>query len=836
MSTPDTPVRYICIHGHFYQPPRENPWLGTIEVQDSAYPYHDWNERITAECYEPNAYAHILDAQGRIERIANNYSRISFNFGPTLLSWLQSESPRVYQAILRADRESQQRFSGHGSAMAQAYNHIILPLANERDKRTQVRWGLRDFSARFGRAPEGMWLPETAVDTGSLEALASEGIRFTVLAPHQARAVRKIGSVMWQDVAGGRVDPRQAYKVQLPSGRSLTVLFYDGPVSRAVAFERLLNKGEDFAQRLRSLFPADRHGPQLVHMATDGETYGHHHTYGEMALAYALSCLEQSPHERLTNYGEFLERHPPQYEVQISENTAWSCAHGVGRWHSDCGCNSGGSPGWNQAWRAPLREALDYLRDALAPLYEQKAAQLLADPWAARDAYIDVILDGTKDSRERFLRAHARTQDKALGQSEQVAVWKLLELQRHTQLMYTSCGWFFDDISGPEATQNILYAARALQLGREVLSVDLEPQFLSLLARARSNLHDSEPRDGRSLYERQLRPTLVDLPKVGAHFALTSLFRTYEQQTMVHGYKVLQREYVLRQAGRVKLGLGRARIQSQVTKEATELSFAALHLGDHNLTGGVRVLAEDDSGSAEHAKMVQEFSQLFSRADVPEVLRALDRHFASGLYSLGQLFRDEQRGILEHILRTTLQDAEAEYHQMYEQHAPLLRFLAHLGVPRPPALQAAAQQALSHGLHRALRAEPLELSQVTRLLDETEQAGVHLDAEALRITLREVLSRLGEALRARPDELLTLQQLDAATRLAVRPPFQINLWRTQNTYYELLQTQYPQKRAQAAARPQDGSSSDEGAVAVKQWVELFAAIGERLKVRVRPPP
>jgi alpha-amylase/alpha-mannosidase (GH57 family) len=820
--------RYICIHGHFYQPPRENPWLGTIEVQDSAYPYHDWNERITAECYEPNAYAHSLSAEGLIERISNNYARISFNFGPTLLSWLQSHAPRVYAAILRADRESQDRYSGHGSAMAQAYNHVIMPLANPRDQRTQVAWGVRDFHHRFGRPPEGMWLPETAVDLASLEALAELGIRFTLLAPHQARAVRRLGSTQWLDVGGSRVDPRRAYRVNLPSGRHIDVLFYDGPAARAVAFERLLNKGEDLAQRLRGAFAGGAEGPQLVHIATDGETYGHHHTYGEMALAYALSYLEQSRTERLTNYGEFLERHPPEYEVQICENTAWSCAHGVNRWRADCGCNSGGQPGWNQAWRGPLRAALDFLRDEFAPLYEARAAVLLHDPWAARDAYIDVILDGSEESRQRFLAAQLRPQARPLGPAGETAVWKLLELQRHTQLMYTSCAWFFDDISGLEATQNILYAARALQLGRQALDVDLEPRFLTLMEKAQSNL--AEHGDGRAIYERQVRPTVVDLHKVGAHYALTSLFRSYPAHVSIHCYEVSRRDYVLRQSGRVKLCLGRARLQSQVTRESAEVSFAALHLGDHNLLGGVRTLAEDggqESADLTHLRLGEDISRLFLRADLPALMRAIDQHFGPSTYALGQLFRDEQRRILDLILAATINDAQAEYRKMYENHAPLLRFLAHLGVPRPPALQAAAQQALSHSLRSALMAETPDLVEVPQLLDEAVQAGVLLDLPALGVLLHEALQRLGATLRAQPDDLNTLAQLDIATRLALMPPFRVNLWRTQNTYYELMQTAYPRARAHAL----DPQVPTEQARA-QQWLRLFIPIGERLRVRV----
>ena len=370
-------MQYLCVHGHFYQPPRENPSLESVEFQDSAYPYHDWNERVTAECYAPNAAARILDGENRIVKITNNYSKISFNFGPTLLSWLQERFPRVYQSILEGDRESATRHAGHGSALAQAYNHMIMPLANRCDKVTQVKWGIRDFQHRFGRDPEGMWLPETAVDLQTLDILAEAGIKFTILAPRQASRVRRIGGRSWKDVSGDRIDPTRAYQVRLPSKRKMALFFYDGAIARAVAFEGLLGNGEQFATRLLSGLSQQRDWQQLMHIATDGESYGHHHRFGEMALAYALDYIEEKQLAKLTNYGEYLENNPPAHEVEIFENSSWSCVHGVERWKNNCGCNSGGHADWNQEWRGPLRQALDWLRDTLAPKYEEKARTFL---------------------------------------------------------------------------------------------------------------------------------------------------------------------------------------------------------------------------------------------------------------------------------------------------------------------------------------------------------------------------------------------------------------------------------------------------------------------------
>ncbi|MGH9584872.1 MAG: DUF3536 domain-containing protein, partial [Bryobacteraceae bacterium] len=412
-------MKYLCIHCHFYQPPRENPWLEQVELQDSAYPYHDWNERIAVECYSPNLAARILEEDRYIARIVNNYARISFNFGPSLLSWIAEHVPETYRGILDADKQSQKRFSGHGSALAQAYNHMILPLANSRDKKTQIRWGIEDFESRFGRRPEGMWLPEAAVDLESLDLLAQAGVTFVILAPHQAKAVRPLDGDQWQEMNGTTVDPTRPYLLMTPSGNTINLFFYDGPVSQAVAFERLLDNGEKFARRLLAGFSSARDWPQLMHIATDGETYGHHHKHGEMALAYALDYIETNDLAKITNYGEFLENNPPDWEAQIEENTSWSCMHGIERWRDDCGCNSG-RLGWTQQWRKPLREALDWLRDTVSPRFEALGSTLLNDPWAARDSYIGVILDRAPEARQRFGQEHFR---RPLSPEEQVTVW-----------------------------------------------------------------------------------------------------------------------------------------------------------------------------------------------------------------------------------------------------------------------------------------------------------------------------------------------------------------------------------------------------------------------------
>ncbi len=493
--------RYICVHGHFYQPPRQNPWTGVIERQPTADPYHDWNERISAEAYAPNARAKILATAEHPEMVFDNYSRMSFNFGPTLLSWLERHDHGVYKAVIEADKQSSKRYGGHGSALAQAYNHMIMPLANLHDKQTQVIWGIKDFEYRFARKPDGMWLPETAVDTETLEVLAEAGIRFTILAPHQAAAVRAIGASDWTAVAADSLDMGRPYRVSLPSGRDIAVFFYSGPVSRSVAFEGALNDGAAFARRLLALSEVATADPQLLSIAVDGETFGHHHRFGEMALAFAMQLIEGCEDARLTNYAQFLERYPPRLEVRIAEKTSWSCAHGIERWRSDCGCKVGRDLSAGQAWRKPLREALDWLRDALIDLHERHTAALLKDCWRARDGYIEAVLDPSSHKRGEFLHRHAR---RPLNARELDVAIASLKIQEQAMLMFTSCGWFFDDVAGIETVQVLSHAACAIDQAKMLERTDLEMRFLGRLAAAKSG--DPVYGDGAQVYGALVKP------------------------------------------------------------------------------------------------------------------------------------------------------------------------------------------------------------------------------------------------------------------------------------------------------------------------------------------
>ncbi|MGA7524322.1 MAG: DUF3536 domain-containing protein [Acidobacteriaceae bacterium] len=840
-----SPERAICIHGHFYQPPRENPWLETVEAQESAAPWHDWNARITAECYAPNASARMVDRQNQIIRILNNYARMSFNFGPTLLSWLEQNTPRVHEAIVRADARSRKRYSGHGSAMAQVYNHLIMPLANTRDRITQIRWGIADFEHRFHRKPEGMWLPETAVDSESLDLLAQHGIQFVLLAPHQCARVRSLersppgtepaataaakvveagkesprkaakgtGEPAWTETPNAAVDPTQPYLVRLKEGRSIVVFFYDGPRSRAIAFEGLLNSGEGFAQRLLGGFQPEGRRAQMVHVATDGESYGHHHRYGEMALAWVLHRFEDTNHQadqgaRLTNYGEFLEKHPPRWEAQIVENTSWSCAHGIERWRSDCGCSSG-RPGWNQKWRKPLRTALDELRDAVAPLAHEAAIRLFHDPEAARNDYIRVILNRSKESRDAFLSSHSLYE---LNEEERTRALMLMEMERHSMLMYTSCGWFFDDISGIETVQIVAYAGRVLQLAAELFgkrAASLEKRFMEKLAEAKSNL--PEQLDGATVYSRYVKSMQVDLEQVAAHYAISSIFTSYPDEADLFCYSVRRLAYESVFSGRVRLAVGQALISSKITEAAETVAFGVLHFGDQNITAMVKPW--DNGESAEYDEFVEKAKAAVNLADFPEVVRIFDRYFGGQTYSLRSLFLDEQKRILEILLTGTLDEVESSLSAIYENQASLLHFLSQSKLPRPEALTVAATFAINAGVRRALEAEPIDAIRARSWLALAKSDQVSLNSQLLGYIAEQKMNKAMLTLLADPESVRCVEDALLIARTLPELPFEVSLWQAQNLWYET----YRDRRDKPPSA---------------EWLEKMQELGRQLHIAV----
>ena len=801
----------ICIHGHFYQPPRENPWLEAVEVQDSAAPFHDWNERITNESYAPNARARLLDANGRIDKIVSNYSRISFNFGPTLLSWMKDKMPEIHDAIVNADKKSRERFSGHGSAIAQVYNHMVLPLANTRDKNTQVIWGIKDFEHRFGRKPEGMWLSETAADNETLEALADQGIKFTILSPFQAARIRPlVGNSEWQDANGAHVDPSMPYLVKLSPGRSIVVFFYDAPIAQAVAFEKLLIDGKRFAGRLLGAFDDGRNHDQLVHIATDGESYGHHFKYGDMALAYALHEIEKSDHVKLTVYGEFLEKHPPTYEAEIHQGSAWSCSHGVGRWKENCGCNSGRA-GWHQEWRAPLRNALDWLRDRLAPLFASKGKEFFKDPWLARNEYISVILDRSPENIVKFFTTQATHE---LNETEKITALRLLEIQRHAMLMFTSCGWFFDEISGLETTQVIQYAARVLQLAHEVFSEDLETGFLDILQLAKSNIPENQ--NGRVVYEKFVKPAIMTREGVGAHYAISSLFESYPVEAAIYSFIVRQEDRQLFTSGNARLAIGRIKVTFSVTKASDVLTYGVFYMGEHNLNCAVRFYKSPQ----DYDLTLQEARAAFERADYPDLIRVMDRHFGNTNYSLKNLFRDEQRRVLNQILATTRDDIHNTYRMLTDRYASLSRFLNDIHVPPLNSLAPASEFVLNAELRKLFANGHLDMERANSLLVEAKRINATLETDAIAFAAKNHLDHLSDELAKSPEDFELLQRLTDSAALVQILPFGVNLWKPQNIYDQLTSKILPEMRAR----------NDEKS---RAWTEKFLTLGEQIGFHVQ---
>jgi alpha-amylase/alpha-mannosidase (GH57 family) len=699
---------YVTVHGHFYQPPRENPYLDAIERQPSASPFHNWNERIHHECYRPNAFARILNDRGELIGVVNNYEYLSFNIGPTLMSWLERHDVEVYQRILEADRKSCERLNGHGNAIAQVYNHIILPLANERDKYTQIRWGKADFRSRFGRDPEGMWLAETAVDYATLEALIAEGIRFIILAPSQAQRCRPLISPdqadpQWLEVGGGQIDPIRPYRCFLPGGDLnrdyIDIFFYDGPISRDMGFNEVLSSSQHLAGRIGQAVRAAHYPSQLISVATDGETFGHHKSGTEKALAYAFTHEFSKHGWTVTNFAHYLSLNPPKWEVELKPVTAWSCSHGVDRWQDDCGCGGGGV--WNQKWRRPLRDTLDWLRDQLIKVYEETGKKLFRDPWQARDEYIDVVRDRSLNSLNRFLTTH---QSHKLTATEKVDALRLLEMQRHALFMYTSCGWFFEELSRPEGTQILRYAARALELAGDVSGMQLEKGFVKRLAAVPSNVDFFK--HGAEVYRHLVEPAQISLKQVAAHYAISSLFTAYSQEQRLYCYTAHQVDYQIQRMGSLTLAVGHIQLTSEITRECSNLIFAVLHLGGWDF----HCCIQPFTGRRAYSQIKETLFSSLEQASAAQTILAMSRIFGDQSYSLHNLFAEERHRIMRLLSQETLTRLDQLYTQVYRDNYGILMAFHRDELEVPHELQVAAEVAIGHRAVTALQALERETS------------------------------------------------------------------------------------------------------------------------------
>ena len=805
----EKPTGYVVIHGHFYQPPRENPWIEKIEEELSARPFHDWNTRINVECYNPNSCARIYDGGRYILDIVNNYEKMSFNFGPTLLAWLEAHAPLTYHRILAADRLSLAHL-GHGNAIAQAYNHIILPLANPRDRETEVIWGLKDFEHRFGRKAEAMWLPETAANYPTLAVLAAHGMKYVILSPYQARRVRPLGGGAWEVAKTQTLDTTQPYRCFLPNPSDasderhyIDVFFYNGGVASDLSFGGLLKDSHALVARLAEGFRPDVPRPQLLHVATDGENYGHHHKFGELALAYALDQVIPQRGLILTNYAAYLEAVPPRLQVELEvgprhEGSSWSCAHGVGRWKEDCGCSTGGPANWNQRWRTPLRQAFDFLNDRLAQVFEEEGAKYLQDPWAARDDYIKVILDRREETLARFFSQHGAH---GLTRETWFQPLRLLEMQRHILLMYTSCGWFFADLAGLETIQVMKYAARALQLGQRYLQESLEEPFLQILEKAKSNL--AEEGDGRQVFLRRVKPAVVDYHKVANQWAISWL-KNRERQcpTHIYHFQVKPRNHEVHTQGTLDLASGRLQVISGITWFEENLGFFTAHLGSYLY----RTQVLQDPRPEEFQALKEEFFRVL--AETPEdLIPLLANRLGERYYTVHDIFQEEKEQIFLDLLAENRAGALIDLEHHFVGATPVLRAMATDGLPLPRLYQALGEITLNHRLVEILRrVEPepellLVSEEMLHLLEEADLFGFKLESYEGAQILRRILDHYLMDLAA-GFNLATADSLMNFLQLRRRIPITLEVTEAQNFFFELMKEHFAALAARAARDPQ----------------------------------
>ena len=775
----------LIIHGHFYQPPRENPWTGIVEREPSARPFHDWNERIHSECYRPNGYARIIDGYGRIELIVNNYVNMSFNFGPTLLSWLEQEHPQTYARILEADRESVGLRNGHGNAIAQGYNHSILPLCNERDRRSQVRWGLRDFQYRFGREAESLWLPETACDDLTLGTLIDEGLRYVILSPHQAERVRDTAvGAEWLSVNDGQIDTTRAYKYfhRDGSGRSIAVFFYDGSVAKAIAFDGALASSQGLVDRFERV---SRGADSCVNVATDGETYGHHFHWGDRTLVYALEVEARQRGFRVTNYGEFLDSQPPTMEVEIKLGpeglgTAWSCAHGVGRWRRDCGCQTGAQEGWNQAWRAPLREALDLLRDDAALAFEATAGELFVDPWATRDDYIEPITD-TLASRDDFLRRHSV---RALSSTEQARALAFLEMQRSAMTMYTSCGWFFSDISGIETLQVLKYAGRVMDFQEELGLLSSRKRFLEILAEAKSNI--TQLGNGADIYRRFVETSRVTPERVAAHLGMSSLVDEAAESGRTASYLYRRKDFQKQQHGRLTLSTEHLELEAGATGKLYDYALASMHFGDVDFY----CVLKPYPGLAAFEEAASLLWSQLRAASLPSILRLAQERFGPEEYGLEHLLPAGRERISEILFGQMVERFSAEYEFLYKANRRNIEMLQEAGFELPMELRAAAEFTVGRRFEEEIRRQGQSYDvaayrKALEIANEVAQSGLRIDRKSVSRIFEEMIARAVRYALANPSAENLRAPLVLVT-LARKLNLEANLDEAQESLYEAL--------------------------------------------------
>lgn len=815
---------HLVIHGHFYQPPRENPWTGRIERQVSAAPFHDWNARITDECYRPNASSRVLDEKGHIQDIVNNFERISFNVGPTLLSWLAEEAPDVVAALEAGDRNSRARL-GHGSAIAQAYNHVILPLATPRDRQTQIRWGVREFQHRFARPPEAMWLPEAAVDALTLEMLVRAGMRYLILSPAQAARWRPLGDGPWLTSAEAELDPRVPYRWRLrddqgrPQGDlGIDICFYHAALSRGISFQHYLRDASLLASRIADA--AAGASDPLILIATDGESFGHHEKFGDMCLATLFAREAPRRGFEATNLAAFLESHRPAREVELFPESAWSCSHGVGRWSSDCGCSTGGGAGWTQAWRRPLRQGLDRLRESLAAIFQEEGSLLLRDPWEARDDYIDILLDGGQAAREAFF---ARHQGRVLDADLRGRALRLLEMQHQAMLMYTSCAWFFSDVSGIETVQNLRYAFRAIELAAPFAPLDLEAVLLDDLARAKSNLE--KHRDGRHLWERQVRPSQL-LPEHAAARLLVEGLLGREPVPQERYRWWLTPDPIHQGDGLLLAGISAV---SELTGEHVRLAGACRFDGPFDFLAAIAPGPAPDAWAS-----FAEEARLALRPGGSDLTAWVGRH-AARLLRLRHFLPDERQAILTELLAPTWTNLERARDLFCAEAGSPAEAMVEAGIVLPSWLKTLLEASWSRALAERLEklegiADPARYGEAVEVVAQARHLGLTLELDLASASFARILRGRLDAIAAsnRPGEWQEfLEFLQLGARLGLPLPERA----LQDRMFALLRSVVPALVDRLRDPSEEGYSLARAMLAVASRLNLRT---DEIHARLRP--
>ncbi len=767
MSFDNKFLNVFCIHGHFYQPPRENPWLEEVLKQEGAEPYHDWNERIYRECYLPNAFARLLDASNKIKKMTNNYKYISFNFGPTLLRWLDKHHPDFIRLLKEADIYNRNLW-GVGNAIAQAHSHIILPLAKEEDIKTQIEWGILDFEYYYGRKPEGMWLPETAVDLRTLRVMADKGISFTILAPWQCDYI-KLKDGRWIKAETGSLDTTKPYKVDLGDGKYIHVFFYNGIISPEVAFGKVLSNGDVLFERIKSFFDGGFSEPRLLLIACDGETFGHHHKFAEMALARAieLSLSGKSNCEFMPLYA-FLKTHPVLWEAKIKENTSWSCPHGLGRWLKDCGCKTGGKEGWHQRWRAPLREAMDYLADKIDYFFYGKAEKLFKDIIEAKNKYWRYIID--KEYKKEFIGKFITDGKNNLKVSTAL---KWLELQRMKMYSYTSCGWFFSDISGIETVQILSYASRAIMLLRELAGFDAEPEFLKILKSAKGNTEEYP--NGEVVYRKKVLPLVFDKKRTLSFLSIMA--GKDSNKTKLYVFKVKNNLQFKEKVGTFDIFAGRLDVEDERTTEVYHCFY--LLIDDSALERCVYITEQNpDLNSLKEA--VKKQSILF-------LLDCAKNLFKAPPIDITALPVDKKIEIVEDLFNEREQLFLNAASKFYLENIKLFHFARKHKMKIPEFMLETARFVLSKRLYFVLEANIDYNIDAALLLEEAKEIGVALDFDGIGNMLRDKALLLVDSCL---NGDITLEELSLKLKKIIDLidlfSLDVDLWEVQNAFYRLI--------------------------------------------------